>query len=87
MERTNSEDLRFNRKDSLESFKEASCLSSAELARRLGTSPQTGRRWTEGKARPNAEHMMALLDLAAGLDLGHLLNPQSLNTMAERTTP
>ena len=26
----------------------------------------------EGRARPNAEHMMALIDLAKGLGLDHL---------------
>ena len=47
-------------------------LSRAELARRLGTYPRTVWRWTEGRGRPNARHLMALLELASDLGLGHL---------------
>ena len=53
-------------------FQEASGLSWAELNRRLGTHPQTVRRWKQGRARPSTRHMMALLDLADSLGLGHI---------------
>lgn len=56
----------------LERFKEASGLPWTELARRLGTNSLTLRRWRKG-VRPNALHLLALQDLAASLDLGHLL--------------
>ncbi len=56
----------------LERFKEASGLTWTELARRLGTNSLTLRRWRNG-VRPNALHLLALQDLAASLDLGHLL--------------
>ena len=53
-------------------FKQASGLSSSEIARRLGTYPHTVWRWTSGRTRPNTEHMMGLRDLADGLGLDHL---------------
>lgn len=53
-------------------FQEESGLTWAEIARRLGTYPHTVFRWKEGQGRPNAQHMMALLDLADDLGLGHL---------------
>ncbi len=56
----------------LERFKEASGLSWAELNRRLGVHPQTMRRWRKGRARPSTRNMMALLDLADRLGLGHI---------------
>lgn len=56
----------------LERFKEASGLTWSELARRLGTNALTLRRW-RGGACPNAVHLLALLDMAASLDLTHLL--------------
>lgn len=56
----------------LERLKEASGLTWTELARRLGTTSLTLRRWRSG-ARPNALHLLALQDLAASLDLAHLL--------------
>ena len=56
----------------LKRFKEESGLTWAELNRRLGTHPQTIRRWRKGLVRPSMRHMMALLDLADGLSLGHL---------------
>ena len=56
----------------LERFKEVSGLSWAEMARRLWTYPLTIRRWRAG-GRPNAEHLLALLDMADGLGLGHVL--------------
>ena len=56
----------------LERFKEESDLSWAEISRRLGTDPHTVWSWKEGRGRPNAEHMIALLDLADDLGLLHL---------------
>ena len=56
----------------LERFKEASGLTWTELARRLGTNALTLRRWRDG-TRPNALHLLALQELAASLDLAHLL--------------
>ena len=56
----------------VERLKEESGLSQAEMARRLGAYPHTVWRWTEGRGRPNARHLMALLDLADDLGLGHL---------------
>lgn len=48
-------------------------LSVPELARRLGADPETVRRWKEGRARPNAEHLAALGRLAETLGLERLL--------------
>ena len=56
----------------LELFKKASDLSWAELARHLGTLPLTIRRWRAG-VRPNAQHLMALLEIAEDLGLNYLL--------------
>ena len=53
-------------------LKEASRLTWSELARRLGTNPLTLRRWRQG-ARPNALHLLALLQVAASLNLLHIL--------------
>jgi len=51
----------------LKRFKEESGLSWAELNRRLGTHPETVRRWVKGRARPSTRHMVALLELAEAL--------------------
>jgi ribosome-binding protein aMBF1 (putative translation factor) len=56
----------------LRRFQEESGLSWSELARRLETYRNIVSRWKEGRGRPNTEHMMALLELAEGLALGHL---------------
>ena len=56
----------------LELLMEASGLSWAELARRLGTSTLNLWRWRNG-VRPNAHHLLALQDLARRLGLEHLL--------------
>ena len=53
-------------------FKEESDLPWSEIARRIGTYRHTVWRWTEGKVRPNVKHMLALLELAGSLGLGHL---------------
>ena len=57
----------------LKRFQAESGLSWAELSRRLGTHPETVRRWKEGQARPNAENMLALCQLADDLALGLLI--------------
>ncbi len=54
-------------------FKKASELSWAEIARRLGTSPLTVRRWWKYGVRPSSHYLLALQDLANGLGLGHML--------------
>ena len=56
----------------LKRFKEESGLSWSEIARRIGTYPHTVWRWTQGRTRPNTQHMMALLELADDLGLGHI---------------
>ena len=60
-------------------------LTWSELARRLGTNPLTLRRWRQG-ARPNALHLLALLQFAASLNLLHLLPLPSVQT-GEREEP
>ena len=59
--------------ETLVQLKEASGLSWAEIARRLGADPKTVRRWHKHGGRPNAHYMVALQDLAESLGLGHLL--------------
>ena len=56
----------------LERFKEMSELSWAELNRRVGTHPQTMRRWRNSQTQPSTRHILALLDLADSLGLGHV---------------
>ena len=56
----------------LEQLKEASGLSWAELARRIGTNTLTLRRWRAG-ARPNSQHLLALMDLAGRMELSRIL--------------
>ena len=56
----------------LERFKKASGLSWGEMAERLGTTPLRLRRWRRG-VRPRAEYVIALLELAASMELIHLL--------------
>ncbi len=56
----------------LERLKEESGLTWGEFASRLGTNPLTVRRWRQG-TRPNALHFLALLEVAASLELTHLL--------------
>ncbi len=58
--------------ESLERIKEAAGLSWSELARQLGTSPLTVRRWRQG-VHPNAHHLFAVIAVARDLDLSHLL--------------
>ena len=56
----------------LKRFKEESGMSWAEIARRTGAHPYTVRRWVLGRARPNMEYMMALLELAEEAGLRHV---------------
>ena len=56
----------------LEDFQEASGLTWAEMARRLGTSVVNLWRWRQG-VQPNMHHLIALQDLADSMGLGHLL--------------
>ena len=63
----------------LKRFQRESGLSWAEIARRVGTLPHTVWRWRKGEVRPNTQHMMALMELAGSLGLGHTFNdPPSL---------
>ena len=59
--------------DCLVRLKEASGLSWSELARRLGASPLTLRRWTKHGVQPTSHYLLALQDLAEELGLAHLL--------------
>ncbi len=61
----------------LERFKEASGLTWAERACQLGTSTLNLWRWRKG-VRPNAEHLLALQDLARRMGLAHLLPTASV---------
>ena len=56
----------------LKRFKEESGLPWAEINRRLGIHPQTMRRWRRGQSRPDTRNMVALLNLANSLGLGHI---------------
>ena len=56
----------------LRRLQEESGLPWAEIARCLGTLPHTVWRWRKGEVRPNAQHMMALLELAEELGLAHI---------------
>ncbi len=58
--------------DALVKFKDASGLSWAEIARRLGTSTLNLWRWRRG-IYPNSHHLLALQELAENLGLAHLL--------------
>ena len=69
----------------LENFKEASGLSWAEMARRLGTSVMTIWRWRYDGIRPNAHHLLALQDLAKGMGLGHVLPKVRVRRVPVRT--
>ena len=53
-------------------FQHASGLPWAEIARRLGISPITIRRWWKRGVRPSYQNLKALQDLADDLGLGHL---------------
>ena len=53
-------------------FKGESGLTWAELNRRLGTDPETVRRWRDKGVRPSTQHYAALLVVADSFGLGHL---------------
>ena len=71
----------------LERFKEKSGLSWAELARRLGTSTLNLRRWKDKGVRPNWRHLVALLELAEELGLGHLFTAWTVREETRREIP
>ena len=58
----------------LKRFKEESNLPWAEINRRLGTHPETVRRWRDKDVRPSTRHMLALRKVADSLGLGHLFD-------------
>ena len=57
----------------LKDFKEASDLPRAEIARLLRTTTLNLWRWRERGVQPNMHHLLALQELADGMDLGHLI--------------
>ena len=69
----------------LENFKEASGLSWAEIARRLGTSTMTIWRWRYDGIRPNFRNLLALQELAKSMRLGHLLPTIEVRYVPVRT--
>ena len=71
----------------LERFKEESGLSWAEIARRLGTSTLNLRRWKDKGVRPQWRHLVALLELAEELGLGHLFTAWTLREETRREGP
>ena len=71
----------------LKRFKEESGLPWAELARRLGTSALNLRRWKDKGVRPHWRHLMALLELAEDLDLGHIFTDWTLPDETQGETP
>ena len=74
---------------SLERFKDASGLTWGEMARRLGTNTLTLRRWRAG-TRPNALHLLALLDLAEELKLAHVAKgylPPPIDSVESPSSP
>ena len=71
----------------LERFKEESGLSWAELARRLGTSTLNLRRWKDKGVRPHWRHLVALLELAEELGLGHLFTAWTVREETRREIP
>ncbi len=60
----------------LERFRQAAGLSWRGLARRLKVNARVVRRWRAG-AKPGSGHLIALLDLAAGMGLLPILLPSA----------
>ena len=58
----------------LERFRQAAGLSWRGLARRLKVNARTVRRWKAG-AKPGSGHLVNLFDLAASMELLHILLP------------
>ena len=58
----------------LERFREAAGISSRGLARRLRVDNRMLRRWRKG-TQPDPGHLVALFNLAATMDLLHILLP------------
>ena len=75
----------------LRRFQEESGLSWAEIARRLGVHAFTVWRWLEAGVQPHHRHLLALLDLAEELGLGHIFIdgelPESAEAPAEPPNP
>ena len=71
----------------LEWFKEESGLSWAELARRLATSALNLRRWKDKGVRPHWRHLMALLELAEELGLGHIFTDWTVPVETQGEAP
>ena len=61
--------------DRLERFREAAGFSSRGLARRLRVDNRMLRRWRKG-TQPDPGHLVALFNLAATMDLLHILLPE-----------
>ena len=59
----------------LDTFRQAAGFSWRGLSRQLKVNSRTVRRWKAGAA-PGSGHLVALLALAAGLGLLHLLLPE-----------
>lgn len=66
----------------LDRLKEESGLTWSEFAARLGANPLTVRRWRQG-TRPNALHLLALLELALSLDLPDLVSARTVQTPSD----
>ena len=73
--------------EKLNLLKDASGLSWAELARRIGTNTLTVRRWRAG-THPNSQHLLALMDLAGKLGLANILttncSPHDVKAISSR---
>ena len=65
--------------------REASGLSWAEIARRLGTSVMTLWRWRYDGIRPNFRNLLAFQELAKSMGLGHLLPTIEVRYVPVRT--
>ena len=58
-------------------FNGESELSWAELNRHHDANPETMRRWGDAGMRPDAQYLVALLNLADSLGLGHLFTEEA----------
>ena len=71
----------------LKRFQHESGLPWAEIARRLETSALNLRRWKDRGVRPHWRHLMALLELAEDLGLGHIFTDWTVPDEAQGETP